>query len=411
MRPKSGHKKKKPITSRNPKSVTQIQKQGSPANASISTLRGQSSTRSHTALTTVATADAPAVNHSPTATDAMTHSLQAKDACRISIKIPPWLHRFATIWTKILSAILSTISLNILSVALGLNSLGPVPLLNIVRAHQTISILISCLILAVSVLSWLIARVPLPEKKADTTLLLTHGLAISAFLTTTNTVICCAVLATILLKPAWCPDFLCPAPEPILAATGTHDTELEAYFTAIQSPFIVLPNSPSHSIGALRIDRKNSQDYRVAFGVHNLLQHTPYPIVIENVSLIVVQTPPTPYPLRVQYIPPMRVYNSNIYQVAYRGQSAGGILTANYVAVPNANVQLEQGEADEIDLDVTSKLAIDLQFKIQITYHLSTDPTYHTLTIPGTYEVIFSDATNWQQYQLEKGHFIPSNNS
>jgi hypothetical protein len=107
----------------------------------------------------------------------------------------------------------------------------------------------------------------------------------------------------------------------------------------------------------------------------------------------------------------MRVYNSNIYQVAYRGQSAGGILTANYVAVPNANVQLEQGEADEIDLDVTSKLAIDLQFKIQITYHLSTDPTYHTLTIPGTYEVIFSDATNWQQYQLEKGHFIPSNNS
>ena len=222
------------------------------------------------------------------------------------------------------------------------------------------------------------------------------------------------LLIIVLLRPAWCPALLCPAPQfvPITNPQGIHDSNLEIYLTAIQSASYVISDNPARyslsdlpvSISAVRIDRQTP--YQVVLGVHSL-QRGRYGIIIEEVALLVEQIPLMPYPLNVWTHSLGLDYHSNPYQVMYRGQVVGTTLAAIYVPLPNAHVQLAPGEADELDVHVVSGTLADLRFQLQVIYRVSNESQLHTLLLPKVFEVVFSDISNWHSYHIKDGHLVP----
>jgi hypothetical protein len=232
------------------------------------------------------------------------------------------------------------------------------------------------------------------------------SLATSSLSTLTFT----ALLITMVLRPAWCPTALCPAPQ--IVTRGVHDANLEVYFTALQSTFYAIPGNPREytlsnlpkQIGAQRIDQPGGSAYKVVVGIHSLQQGR-FGLLIEQVSVVINAVPASPQNLNVWAPGKALDYHANPYQAAYSSQLSGTVLAARYVPIPQGKVVLAPGEADELDVEITSRVRADIQFQVRVAYRVTNESSVHTLTLPQRFEVIFADATNWHTYSLQNGGF------
>jgi hypothetical protein len=225
------------------------------------------------------------------------------------------------------------------------------------------------------------------------------------------------VLTPILVvRPSWCPSWLCPAPQVLLAKGGAHDSNLQVTFQTLQSSIKVIPGDPStYTLGNLPmtndaqlINTSQVLPYRVVLKIHSLQQGR-YGLVIDQVTLVVNrQAQVIPYPLRVWIAHNVSTFNNNLYRITYRGQRVNAVLPALYVVQPLGFVPLLPGETDELSLEVRSTVVVDLHFQVQVTYHVISQLASPTLTLPNVFEVIFSDSANWHPYQLRNGHLVAS---
>lgn len=114
------------------------------------------------------------------------------------------------------------------------------------------------------------------------------------------------------------------------------------------------------------------------------------------------------HPLKIwtKGIPP--TYNTYLYPATYEEQSPGQLV----YAVPPQNVILKPipgnlgGESDQISIPVMSTVTAYLQFQIQVAYQIASNPQVHILTLPHLFNVVFSDASNWQEYFYQDGSFV-----
>jgi hypothetical protein len=213
-----------------------------------------------------------------------------------------------------------------------------------------------------------------------------------------------SLLQLITTRPTWCPSFICPPPA--TNPLGSHDANLDVYFIGFQSTFFVIPgkqlpslNSMPHatnpqSIGAVLLDDSAQPPYRVAVGANRLYQGR-YDIIINQVACLIKKVAPPPYPLSVLSPIKPTIYTASLYTATYRIQDAGTIIVAK--PPPDVYQYLKPGERDQLDIQIISQVAADIQFQIQITYHVSIAPSLTTLTLPQTFEVVFSHVTNWHQ--------------
>jgi TIR domain len=332
------------------------------------------------------------------------------------LTIPNWLHVPAVYWTRLLSTIVTTISLDIIAGGIGLNVWGPSSMFELVHRYPDLSIILGALFILVSILAWIIAGTPKPgsnpEDDGPTAVELSRRLVISSAISTTSSFLCFMLLALVILRPGWCSSMLCPPPAPVLNQNSNNDSTLEVYFTTLQGSLFEIPGDPAHytlanlptAIGALRIDQRHDP-YRVAFGIHSL-QRGSYGMFIEEVSLVVDDARPLPQPLKVWDKGTPLEYRSEPFSVTYNGEPNSSILNTIYVPKPGAHVQLQPGESDEISLEINSMITIDLHFHITVTYRVTNESDQRTVSLPGNFEVVFSDASNWQQYKLEGGRLI-----
>ena len=185
-------------------------------------------------------------------------------------------------------------------------------------------------------------------------------------------------------------------------------------FFAIQSPFFTLPgnfdqysqdNLPEN-IGAVNSDIKHPSPYGIVVGVHSLQQGR-FGIVIEQVAIVIESVPPMPRPLNVWTRSPAVGYLTNFYQVTFSGEQKNNVLPAKFVSQLYGGIVLAPGEADQLNIQVSSRVKADLRFRVQVTYRVSNESKLHILLLPRVFEVVFSDNSNWHVYQLENGRFLP----
>jgi hypothetical protein len=240
--------------------------------------------------------------------------------------------------------------------------------------------------------------------------------------TSTLSVISTLLLSTVLLaiafRPPGCPPILCPQ------VPGPHDQNLEAALTAIQSSAYLIPHSPSQysldrlpastGVSAIAVypttaepDGVVDSPYRVVIRVHSL-QRGQFGMFIESVTLNVHRVQRVPEPLRVWMMSATLNYAANPYRATYAGEAPGDDVATVYAGpVPNAHVQLAPGESDELGIALTSRPEGDLQFQVKLGYRISSEQVVRTLSLPYTFEVVFSHSLKWQRYQLKAGSFTP----
>lgn len=303
-----------------------------------------------------------------------------------------------------------------------------IPILNFAEEHRVASPIIGGVLIILFVIGMIISYLPEPNQnnsgKAPKKSLgwRIRPLAFATGLSTVSCIISTSLLILVLIRPSWCPNSLCLAPQALIF--GPHDANLEVNFTAIQSPTYVLMKDPSHyslsgkdlprstdptSIGAFRIDQgKTTSPYLVAMNIHNIRSNG-FSMIIEEVALVVKPASPIPHPLNVWSVPPSLMYQSeNLYNMAYAGQSTNAVLPATYVHLPGGNVQLKPLESDSIALQVTPHLiaATALRFSILITYRFANESLRYTFSPPYIFEVIFAKSSNWNPYHLQDGRLL-----
>lgn len=321
------------------------------------------------------------------------------------------VYRVSKVWARGLAGLAGFMEVSIVSILLGFSPVPTSsPLLDLIRAHAVLSLLIGGVVVAASVAALLFSRwpeaggeAPQPDRQ------FMRRLVFSNVLATTSTTLLIMLLAIVLIRPPWCPTALCPV-NPTLP--GVHDSNLDVFFTAVQSSYHVIPGDPGQytlsnlprSIGALRLGDQQQPPYRVVLGIHSLQQGR-FGLLIREVDLVVVQVAPVPHPLKI-WAEQQRNYDTNVFEVLYITQEPGTITTASYVTAPEGDVQLVPGETDELDLQVIPKVAADLHFRVQVVYRVTNESQDHTLLLPNLFEFISSDASNWHLYQLQGGQFV-----
>jgi hypothetical protein len=328
------------------------------------------------------------------------------------------LYQLAKLWMQILIGLSGTICSAIFLTAVGLNSWGPAPLVDAAQQHPTMFIVAGFVLVFISFLAWFLSHGPDPNTSnaKQQTSQLDWRLISATGTSTISSISFFFLLSLVLLRPTWCPTLLCPAPKLILQSINVHDDNLEVYFQTIQSASHLLSGNPANytidtlprGTDALRIDTSNQKPYRVVVGIHSL-QRGRFGLIIEQVVLLAKKVTLNPYPLRVWTESEPRSFDSNLYQVTYRGQESGSHLLATYTplsGIRGGNVQLLPGESDELDIQITSKAIADIQFQVQVTYRIINDSQEHHITLPNLFEVIFSSTSNWFPYYFQDGHLI-----
>jgi hypothetical protein len=329
------------------------------------------------------------------------------------------IYRLAQWWVTSVAFVTSTVFVTGILALLGLNTPAPVvPLFVIVRQYPVTSMTVLGVLAAVTVLSAVAhgdakggsKRHPAPGGGGAA-----PRYVISTVIATVSTVVLVMLLATVLVRPAWCPTAICPAAGVLTNPHGIHDKNLEIYVTALQSAYFVIPGEPAQysqrnlpeSIGAVRIDDPHAPSYRIVVGVHSLQQGR-FGIVIEQIALVVQQALDVPPKLDVWLAGSPQDYRTNPFLVVFSGQQPGTVLSATYLPFSALYVQLAPGEADELDLQVVSHMAVDLRFRVQVTYRVTNEPQVYSLLLPQSYEMVFSDMSNWHLYHLQNGQFVAS---
>ncbi len=401
--------------------------------------KGTSARKSEAA--TSSTAQSKVNTSAPTKPTAVTSASSNQSKTEVSSvpapanKVPTILHRYIYRLSKAAQGyVKKNLLLIVPSVVLMLLGFkqwpSNIPLLNFAREHRVASPIIGVVFVLLFVAAMIIPLFPMPEPKDEndgaqgSTDWPIRPWVIATAMSTTSSVISSILLLIVLIRPTWCPSMLCLTLAPTPLIYGPHDANLEVNFTTIQSPAYVLTKNPAQyslssnnlptsndrtSIGAVLIDaRKTSSPYIVALAIHNL-RSTGYTMIIEEVALVVKQTPSTPLPLNVLAQPPSLVYQSgNLYNVGYQGQRSNAVLPATYVHLPGGYVQLKPLEPDSLYLQVTPRLmtAIDLRFSVRITYRIANEARRYSFTPPYVFEVVFAKAWNWHPYHLQDGRLV-----
>lgn len=300
-----------------------------------------------------------------------------------------------------------------------------IPLFDIAKGHRVASPIIGVVLVLIFLAAMIISFLPEPKPKNAGNVLKNKRIwriqpwVIATGMSTTSFALSSILLLIVLIRPAWCPNTLCLASQPLIY--GPHDANLEVDFTAIQSPAYVLTNDPMRyslssknlptsddqkSIAAIRTDvQETSSPYLVALNIHNLRSQG-FSMLLEEVALVVEQTPSIPHPLNVLVQPPSVGYEGgNLYKVIYRGEEVDAVLPAVYAHLPGGFAQLKPLETDSLLLQVVPRLvaATDLRFSIKITYRFANESRRYTFTPPYVFEVIFANASNWNPYRLQGG--------
>lgn len=243
-------------------------------------------------------------------------------------------------------------------------------------------------------------------------------LLITTTLSTIISLVSSSLLVIALIRPTGCPTFLCAPPQVVTQvvtdAHGVHDENLEAYFLALQNSSFMIPGDPAdysqndfpQLIGAIRLDEKPPVSlYRVVIGIHSLQQGR-FGIIITHVGLKILQTSAVPSPLNIWNKGPTVDYHANPYSATYNGEPSGSVVPAVYTPFPLANVSLVPGEADQLDIQVNARVLASIQFRVQITYRIVNESHMHQLLLPNIFYMISSNASNWNIYQIQEGHFV-----
>jgi hypothetical protein len=185
----------------------------------------------------------------------------------------------------------------------------------------------------------------------------------------------------------------------------TRDQNLSVELVAVVSPSFVLPDDPKHysggitpptSISAVLLPKNTSTYDTIIINVQNL-RYGGADIFIDYVALKLLSIPALPQPLRVWTPGVATTYIGYPYPVTYKGQQQGQLLYAEppkpvilTPAGPN-----HTGETDPLSLQIMSTVTAYLRFQVEITYQI-TGPE-QTLILPQIFQVVFSDASNWQE--------------
>lgn len=226
-----------------------------------------------------------------------------------------------------------------------------------------------------------------------------------------------SLLTLVLIHPPDCPTFLCTTPQIITkVATSPHsinDGYLEMYPLPVQAASFVIPGDPvqytqkdlPQTIGAVRFDTKPSLSlYRVVVGIHSL-QRGPYGVILQQVGLEILQRSSPPHPLNIWNTGSPTLQDTHLYKAIYSGEFPRSVVRTTY-ADPQSTVSLSPGEPDQLDIQIRSLVPADIQFHIQIIYRITNEGRSRSLTLPTMYEVVFSNASNWNVYQYQYGHFV-----
>jgi tetratricopeptide (TPR) repeat protein len=235
------------------------------------------------------------------------------------------IYQLAKFWVRGLAGVASFFELSILSILMGFTVPVSPPLLVLIRANAVVALLIGGGLVAITILSWFLSRGPeptVPGSKGN--LPFSRRLLLSNLAATSSTTLFVLLLATVLIRPPWCPTALCPAP--VVLTHGYHDNNLELDVLAIQSAYSVIPGElsqyslqhlPPGNVSAVLVGPQTTTlPYRVAIKAHSLAQGR-YSIIIEQVALVVQPVPSIPYPLNVWYQGEPLDYNSTPYLLNY----------------------------------------------------------------------------------------------
>jgi hypothetical protein len=338
--------------------------------------------------------------------------------------LPHIVYTIAKRWVQVLSLISTTIFGSTVGVLAGFSPPpAAAPAFDLVRAHPVLSIVIGALLLAMTIGSWRLVHTADSAAKDRSGRVDGRGaspllLIVMTAIATVSTVTVVLLISLVLTRPSWCPNALCPQPP------GPHDQYLETGFTALQSSFVVIPGDPAqYSIGHLPPSSgleivaagrtsapltPGASPYRVVVRIHSL-QTGRFGMIIEEASLLVVGATQPPNPLRVWLKGAPLEYTANPFSAEYTGQQRDGVVAAQYAGpVREGHVQLNPGESDELAIAVRSTSPVDLNFKVMITYRIANEDQLRRFTMPYVFEVVFSDALNWQPYSLQGGRLLPA---
>lgn len=312
------------------------------------------------------------------------------------------------------SILVQTLAGAVLGIVFGFNSLpSSVPIIALLRTRPPLALAIIVVSLLLVIFSPLLS-IGAPSAgpagaESSKRVLAATGISLM------STALFVGLLSLVVIRPSWCPAAICPAPQRILVThpDGVHDSNLELYFTAVQSSAYALPADPQQqstkvtpSVSAALVD-PSFPAYRAVVGVHSLQQGTVFGLVVEQVALVVDDASPAPQPLSAWVQGAPRDYHSEPFLATYHGEHAGGLLSATYVPVPTGHVQLVPGESDELDIQVSAKVATSLRFRVQVTYRVANEGTLHVLTLPHPFAVTFATADSWRPFMVSGGGFIP----
>jgi hypothetical protein len=165
-------------------------------------------------------------------------------------------------------------------------------------------------------------------------------------------------------------------------------------------------NTLPRNIGAVLLAENTSTYYHILFDVQNV-RHTGADILINSLALKLLSIPALPRPLNVwtQPLPQPGASSTNgtyPYPVTYRGQTPGQLL----YAIPPVNLILPPEEINQLSIQVMSIVTAHLQFQVQVFYRIGNANTSSMLTLPQTFQVVFSDTSNWQEYLLQNGSLV-----
>ena len=333
-----------------------------------------------------------------------------------------WLHTGVPVRALrfLSSSLLSAVGSAVIGVVLGFSALpSSIPLLGLLRLHPPVGIGFLVILLGLLILAPLLgpgdsgSTSPASPGPGPRTRLL-----LATAVSTVSALLFISLLVTVIVRPSWCPNEICPAPVLVTNPLGVHDAHLEVFPAALQSATFAMPNAPAtyslsqnnlpREIGALRID-ETYPPYRVVVGVHSLQRGANDSLTIQQIAVVLDRVSQPDQPLDVWNAGTDANYNSDPYQAIYRGEPSGAHLIAFSTHTPPTHVLLREGQSDEIDLQLTSKQIGALWFHVEVTYSLNGgDFAQHTLSLPHQYAVVFADQTNWHLYQLQDGHFVPA---
>ncbi len=177
------------------------------------------------------------------------------------------------------------------------------------------------------------------------------------------------------------------------------DQNLSMALVDVVSPSYVLPGDPqSHStsnvspksISAVSLAKNTSTYDKIIVDVKNL-RNGGVDILIDYIALKLLSIPVLPRPLRVWTPGVLTTYIAYPYPVIYKGQTPDQLLYAE----PPQNVILKPGETDQLSIQVLSTVSAFLQFQVQLFYQIANSNIAPPLTLHQTFQVVFSDASNW----------------